>query len=134
MNAEAFRLVAAGGLPIFRRDDPGRSLFYAPGFLVVASPVATGALADELMASEPPPGPAADLRRYAAGAQQALSRSATGPFQPVCLTLYLHNECNLRCAYCFADATPAPARASILPPSAPRPISSPGIAGRAGSP
>ena len=104
MSALAFRQVETGGLPIYRRDDAERSLFYAPGFLVVATPMAADVLARELALADPSPGPATDLRRHAAAAQRVQARSMTEIFQPVCLTLYLHNECNLRCPYCFAEA------------------------------
>ena len=36
-------------------------------------------------------------------------RQRSEPFRPECLTLYLNNECNLRCAYCYADPSPLPA-------------------------
>jgi len=148
MNAGGLHPIRAGGLPIFRRDDPRRSLFYAPGFLVVAAPRAAEALAAALAAPPPgdaaPPasgvaargpgpgmvgpglapgtavpgpasgavgsgsvsGAAAGLRRWAADAQRAREAQASGSFRPLCLTLYLHNECNLACRYCFAEAGP----------------------------
>ena len=87
MSVAGFRRIEAGGLPIFRRDDPDGSLFYAPGYLVAASPVAADVLAEQLAARpgsvgdrpEREGGPAADLRRYAAGAVRgwALARSET---------------------------------------------------------
>jgi sulfatase maturation enzyme AslB (radical SAM superfamily) len=39
-------------------------------------------------------------------AEQALARSASlrdEPFRPECLMLYLNNECNLNCVYCYSD-------------------------------
>lgn len=108
MSALAFRPLDSSELPIFRRNDPGRSLFYAPGYLVVASPAAADVLTEQLVAPNPPPGPAADLRQYALTAQRVSVACADRPFRPICLTLYLHNECNLRCAYCFAEAKPSP--------------------------
>ena len=108
MSVPAFRPIQASGPSIFRRDDLDRSLFYAPGYLVVASPLAADVLAEQIAAPDPPPSPAADLRRLAADAQRIAADQAAGPFRPVCLTLYLHNECNLRCTYCFAEAAPDP--------------------------
>jgi len=34
---------------------------------------------------------------------------AGGTFLPECLTLYMNNECNLRCVYCHTDPTSQPA-------------------------
>jgi sulfatase maturation enzyme AslB (radical SAM superfamily) len=50
----------------------------------------------------------AELRRHAARAQQLWAEAQTQPFAPVCLTLYLNNECNLGCAYCYANPSPRP--------------------------
>ncbi len=44
-----------------------------------------------------------DLRQRAVQAHRAWTILHTSPFHPLCLTLYLNNTCNLKCAYCFSD-------------------------------
>lgn len=89
------------GLPIFRDDASAYVLFYTPGYLVVT----TRALAPHFVSSSA----ASTLRRQAQIALQKWADIAAAPFAPVCLTLYLNNECNLRCQYCYTDPAPHPA-------------------------
>ncbi|CAG0972687.1 hypothetical protein ANRL4_01367 [Anaerolineae bacterium] len=89
-------------LPIFQREleDGGRA-FYAPGYLVVV---------DKAHAFQPDlnqPAPAfAHLHTHAHKALIQWKALAERPFLPLCLTLYLNNECNLHCAYCFSMPQP----------------------------
>ncbi len=46
------------------------------------------------------------LLQKAEAAIQAQKCWQEAPFSPECLTLYLHNQCNLRCLYCYATASP----------------------------
>jgi uncharacterized protein len=89
--------------PIYRQDQPERSLFYAPGWLVVVPP----ALAAEFAAEANDPArarwpEAVELRNRAVAAQKTWEGLQTSAFAPVCLTLYLNNDCNLKCVYCFS--------------------------------
>ncbi|MBZ0276770.1 MAG: radical SAM protein [Anaerolineae bacterium] len=59
---------------------------------------------------------AVTLRHHAAEAQSAWKLLLERPFAPLCLTLYLNNECNLRCSYCYS--MPSPRRAPRLNPAA----------------
>jgi len=51
----------------------------------------------------------AELRLRAEWAITEANRRREEPFSPECLTLYMNNECNLRCVYCYADPSPKPA-------------------------
>lgn len=42
----------------------------------------------------------------ASHARDASGAARDRAFKPVCLTIYLHNACNLKCSYCFSEATP----------------------------
>lgn len=92
------------------------TLFYAPGCVVVAVPEAAGELARALSHHAGSLPWAESLRRSAQHAVQVSERQRSDPFRPECLTLYLHNQCNLGCVYCYAD--PAPQRGEHLDPDA----------------
>jgi sulfatase maturation enzyme AslB (radical SAM superfamily) len=49
------------------------------------------------------------LQKQAQSAIDKWHGMATTDFAPTCLTLYLNNECNLGCTYCYAKPTPTPA-------------------------
>ncbi len=89
-------------LPIFRADQDDHSLFYAPGYLVAVAASQAEAFSSDLLFNRAGAWPEADtLRRHAAHALRAWNARAERPYGPVCLTLYLNNECNLRCSYCY---------------------------------
>jgi sulfatase maturation enzyme AslB (radical SAM superfamily) len=112
-GAETFTLVRAGGLPIFRQDGGVYTLFYAPGCLCVID----RHHAARFEAAIAPPGGADQagahwgtaLWTHAERAVAEAERRSSEPFVPECLTLYLNNECNLACVYCYADPAPRPA-------------------------
>ncbi|MGD2206568.1 MAG: radical SAM protein, partial [Anaerolineae bacterium] len=89
--------------------------YYAPGCLCVVDPRQAerfeASIAPHQNASAPHRGRdwGSELRRCATRAVQEAERQRTEPFQPECLTLYLNNECNLRCTYCYAAPSPGPA-------------------------
>jgi uncharacterized protein len=90
--------------PVYRQDQPGRSLFYAPGWLVVVRARRVTDFHSALIANQQCGWPeAGELYRRAIRARQTWLSQQTNPFAPVCLTLYLNNACNLKCAYCFSD-------------------------------
>lgn len=103
-------------LPIFRETGAEYALFYAPGCVVVTAPEAAGDFA-RAITDRIAPHPWGDaLRQHAERAIQVSDRQRTEPFRPECLTLYLHNQCNLGCVYCYAD--PDPRRDEHLDPDA----------------
>jgi sulfatase maturation enzyme AslB (radical SAM superfamily) len=106
-----FHPVQAGGLPIFRQDADGYSLVYAPGYLTVVEQAQADWFEKCLATSGADYSvQSAELRRHARAAQRTWDDIATRPFTPLCLTLYLHNKCNLRCTYCFSMASPKAAQ------------------------
>ena len=97
-------------LPVFRIDRTEYAAFYAPGFLaVVNGPCADGFESDLRDATAPARNPvSAELIRHAQHAVEIHAAATIADFQPVCLTLYLGNQCNLRCTYCYASSSPEP--------------------------
>ncbi len=100
-------------LPIFRLDEDDGVLFYAPGYLVVAGTGQAEVFTAAVRRGEQD-GEAGVLRRRASKAVTALADWSTQPFDPLCLTLFLHDGCNLRCAYCVSDPRRRPTRRIAL--------------------
>lgn len=113
--AAEFRPLSIAGLPIFRRDCDGYTAFYAPGCLCVVALADADRFQVSLDLQRPDAGWAAELRRRAELAVEIACRQRREPFRPECLTLYLNNECNLRCAYCHTDPSRTPAARLELP-------------------
>ena len=91
-------------LPIYRQDHPGCAFFYTPGWLAVVPT----RLASEFQVGISNPARAKwkeslELRDHSLEAQKNWLALQTAPFIPVCLTLYLTNDCNLNCIYCFSQ-------------------------------
>ncbi len=109
---QKIRSVQAGGLPIFRLDRSDDALFYTPGYLgLVRLPDAE--LFEMMLTAQVEQSESITLAKLrgkllqkAKVAQDTLERRQVGPFRPECLTLYLSNQCNLRCSYCYAHANP----------------------------
>jgi len=96
-------------------------MFYAPGCLCVVDRAAAEQFEATLGPAEPAvpfPGRGAGegwgerngwgarlWRRAEQAAAQALEQRQA-PFRPECLTLYMNNECTLRCTYCHSDPSP----------------------------
>jgi len=107
-EAEGFRPVRAAGQPVFRRDCAEYTMFYAPGYLcVVGLPDADWF--ETTIAPSEQGGWGTELWRRAELAVAESRRWQEGPFTPECLTLYMNNECNLGCVYCYTDPSPEPA-------------------------
>jgi sulfatase maturation enzyme AslB (radical SAM superfamily) len=103
-------------LPIFRQDHSKDALFYAPGYLAVIDRRLLPSFTRHLQLGITERWPiVASLRHYATEAQRLLQETLTTPFRPVCLTLYLNNECNLGRTYCYSNPTPRPAPRLSLP-------------------
>lgn len=96
------------GLPVFYAGAEAYNLFYAPGYLVIVPPNLAGLFVDDLLKPEPSTPEATTIQKWANQAVQTWHKRQTEPFAPVCLTLYLHNQCNLHCSYCYAAASPHP--------------------------
>ena len=91
---------------IFRQEHLTYSLFYTPGYLVVVpAPEATRFTASLLDAQLTHP-EALNLYQQAQTVRRRWDALQTTPFAPVCLTFYLHNQCNLFCPYCYAKPSP----------------------------
>jgi uncharacterized protein len=105
------RDVVEGELPIFALEADGDPrLFYAPGYLALVARREAEGFARRLAAPEAVTGVAAALRQRAAAALAESREIARRPFSPTCLTLYLHDGCNLRCGYCVTAAASRPTR------------------------
>jgi sulfatase maturation enzyme AslB (radical SAM superfamily) len=109
VEGAAFRLLSHVEVPVFRRVGRTYMTYYSPGCLCVVdageaerfertiAPVASATGSKQFQ------GWGQSLWQSAAEAVVERNRQATEPFQPECLTLYLNNECNLSCTYCFSD-------------------------------
>ncbi len=104
----SFGRIGASDLPIFRADTRLHSLFYTSGFLAVVDRDHAVIFEAEVFSSNPDSRAAGALRDSAQRASVNWSRLTERPFEPVCLTLYLNNECNLRCCYCYSCPSPEP--------------------------
>lgn len=97
-----------GGWPVFRWDRAEYALFYTPGYLEVVGLEEAERFEKRIGVGSPHAGlgkEGSELRRRAElTAAQARQRQEAA-FSPECLTLYMNNACNLRCAYCYADPT-----------------------------
>jgi sulfatase maturation enzyme AslB (radical SAM superfamily) len=112
-------MLSEASLPIFRIAPltPEYALFYTPGYLAAVRPELATAFERAAQGGASAPWPeAAALNHAARVAQQAWEARAARPYAPLCLTLYLHNACNLNCAYCFsATGAPRPAAPRLAP-------------------
>lgn len=93
-------------LPVFRLDAGGDSVLYTPGYARSTTAALAGQV-EAALAGLPGTGPeasalASELAQRGHLAALAWRDLAERPFAPECLTLYLHNHCNLACSYCYA--------------------------------
>jgi MoaA/NifB/PqqE/SkfB family radical SAM enzyme len=110
-----FRPVTHGShhdpLPIFRQDRALYGVFYTPGYVVRVPKDEVEGFESHLLSEHPAQWTAVtELRQRAQEARRARQALFTQPYQPVCLTLYLNNECNLSCGYCFATPNTQPSQ------------------------
>lgn len=112
-----FQPLGSRALPIYSRADTeeGHALFYAPGYVAVVPSAQVEVFTRDVLLPAPGGPVAAALRYHAHAALVARKTQTTGAFRPVCLTLYLHNECNLHCTYCFAEPTHTPQERLQMP-------------------
>ncbi len=92
-------------LPIFRLNAGGEHVLYAPGHVALVSASEAQKIEATLAARVPQHSPAAQELWHAAQTALATWRHSTeAPFRPKCLTVYLSNQCNMACPYCFANS------------------------------
>jgi len=90
-------------LPIFEAKTAQYHLFYAPACVVITPPDQAESFSRAILNHDLGGVWAKTLRNHAQQAIIQHQQQATGKFAPECLTLYLHNQCNLACAYCYTD-------------------------------
>jgi uncharacterized protein len=71
--------------------------------VVIAMPEEVDSLIESLLDGSHAPIWGGVLHDYAIRAITSMRQLAENPFAPECLTLYLHNQCNLACAYCYTN-------------------------------
>ncbi|MCB8945644.1 MAG: radical SAM protein [Ardenticatenaceae bacterium] len=96
--------------PIYRQEpsEQDYALFYAPGYIAVVPSARVDDFTQDILSPVPCQPVAMALHDHAHLAQTARLAQTEGSFRPICLTLYLHNECNLHCTYCFANPSHTP--------------------------
>lgn len=99
----AFHPVRSIKVPIFRQDIDDSVLFYAPGYLALIDRTQSSDFEESLSDQNHIQGSvSADLLSHAGTAYQLREDLHSRTFNPTCLTLYLNNECNLNCIYCYS--------------------------------
>jgi len=110
--AEQFRTLepsgAPPGLPIYILKQTSNSIFYTPGLVSLVANERVAELQNCLLV-DTPDRPARELSGLGSLIRERALRGAhdyrnffEAPFKPICLTLYLHNQCNLKCDYCLS--------------------------------
>lgn len=98
----AWSLFTAGGnLPVWRRNASEYALFYTPGYVCAVDRAEADHFEEQIRPAAAIP-EARELWQRARAAVAAAQHQQEEPFCPECLTLYLNNECTLRCRYCYA--------------------------------
>lgn len=101
-------LPLTAGLPVFMRPEEESALYYAPGLVLRAHSSALPEAEKQILSGAPRSPLLAELAHRARAAQARWDGQLSQPYEPVCLTVYLENRCNLACSYCYADpAAPA---------------------------
>lgn len=96
-------------LPIYHLDDIGPSILYTPGTLAVVAHRDVDRIrriwleADVVAKNSQIQAPMDYMVGHAQKALEARKAWLDEPFAPECLTVYLSNQCNLGCVYCFAN-------------------------------
>lgn len=96
-------------LPIFRLDRANHAIFYVPGYVCAVALEQAEIFARQLVdtCEAAPAAMVPHIAQLQAHAAAAIAHQQTPEhFVPECLTIYLHNCCNLRCSYCFSAAAP----------------------------
>ncbi len=108
-DAECLRPIATDQIPLFRQDLTLYTLFYTPGFLTVIDRRDVERFSAALTPENHRRSQGSyALWQHATTAAKAWQQYLEASFQPECLTLYMNNECNLRCIYCHTAPSPKP--------------------------
>jgi len=123
MFSDWLPVFSSGSPPIYSLHQTNSTLFYTPGWLViVAGTKRASEFRDALLHHAPGEWDIVDeILLRAANAEKIRQAQWDTPYQPVCLTLYLNNTCNLDCIYCFSDpgsVTVSPLRIRAIKSSA----------------
>ena len=100
------------GLPIYRLNQSAHSIFYTPNLVSVVDAEMGDSLQDLILGKPSPevPGKLVECKTRILHQAQKSLRTFLGfrddAFEPECLTLYLHNQCQLDCAYCLIERRP----------------------------
>jgi uncharacterized protein len=91
-------------LPVFLIE--GYNILYIPGYICRVSSsdaeeIKNFFASPESNVSKRVKNLASKLTEYALKVQETWKKKLYSPFEPVCLTLYLSNRCNLKCSYCY---------------------------------
>ena len=109
-----FEKVEALTFPVYRQDLPERSLFYTPGYLVMVNADYVDEFLDQLNSAHPALRTARKLQDYGKSAAQSWEfQFKDMKFEPLCLTLYTSQRCNLNCSYCFSQDAQEPLEADL---------------------
>jgi uncharacterized protein len=118
-----FRRVPTDSLPIYSAMSGDRAIFYAPRLVCVLYKRDAPAVLRhvERLASELPRGgnlrvasrsgawhAAVRIVQAAGDAAREVTEASRQEFTPECLTLYVNNQCNMRCRYCYSQPTGNP--------------------------
>jgi uncharacterized protein len=112
----SFQTIKESRLPIFFQDQEDKTLFYAPGYLVVVPCDLVQGFFEKIIGiganinSDPMVDSLVQHAKLAVAARQKLRSE---PYEPVCITYYLNNICNLNCLYCYSE--PGAKRGLSLP-------------------
>lgn len=98
----------AGSLPVYCKDKEWGLILYTPGYVANVDNDHKDTFVKDIKSLGKDNGfkTAKELIQHAVNAKYAWEKHLAQPFAPTCLTLYLSNKCNLKCRYCFSNATP----------------------------
>jgi sulfatase maturation enzyme AslB (radical SAM superfamily) len=95
-------------LPVFRVDTETLCVVYTPGYMAVVDPAVAEAIWQAWERDKQPEEAAARqvanwLQTRARQAVDTWQQRIQSPFAPECLTIYLSNQCNSACSYCYVS-------------------------------
>lgn len=99
---------SSGVLPIFGQEQPGYLACYAPGYVARVKNERKEEFVKALSSLDGDSSWDAISRLicHAVDAKDIRDKKIVQSFTPTCLTIYINNQCNLRCSYCFSRSNP----------------------------